>query len=213
MPTASGCVDDRRRLSSPFSGYERNVSLKTLVESWPVARQLLDGDPLGRGRAVQSERSRTLKPRIDEADRVAHSICPFCAVGCAQLAYVKDGEVIQVEGDPGSPISRGRLCPKGASSLSLHRGSFRELKVKYRRPYGTEWEELPLEDAMEMIADRLVKTRDETWQDKTSKGEPARRTMGIANLGGATLDNEENYLMKKLLTSLGIVQVENQARI
>jgi formate dehydrogenase major subunit len=196
-----------------LEGNDGDMGVKKLIESWPLARQVLEGDPLGVGKAVQSERSRTLRPRIADADHVAHSICPFCAVGCAQLAYVKDGEVIQVEGDPASPISRGRLCPKGASSLNLHRGALRELKVKYRRPYGTAWEELPLEDAMEMIVDRVLKTREETWQDKTPKGEPARRTMGIANLGGATLDNEENYLMKKLLTALGIVQVENQARI
>jgi formate dehydrogenase major subunit len=197
----------------PPEGNEGDVRVKKLIESWPLARQVLEGDPLGVGKSVQSERSRTLRPRIADADHVAHSICPFCAVGCAQLAYVKDGEVIQVEGDPASPISRGRLCPKGASSLSLHRGSLRELKVKYRPPYGTAWEELPLEDAMEMIVDRVLETREETWQHVTPKGEPARRTMGIAYLGGATLDNEENYLMKKLLTALGIVQVENQARI
>jgi formate dehydrogenase major subunit len=184
-----------------------------LLESWPVVRQLREGDPLGLGKAVQSPKSRALTPRIAHADTVAQSICPFCAVGCAQLAYVKDGEVIQVEGDPASPISRGRLCPKGAASRNMHSGPLREYKVKYRRPYGTHWEELPLEQAMEMIADRIIRTRDETWQAETPDGMPARRTMGIANLGGATLDNEENYLMKKLLTALGVVQVENQARI
>ena len=184
-----------------------------LLESWPVVRQLREGDPLGLGKAAQSPKSRTLKPRIASADHVAQSICPFCAVGCAQLTYVKGGEVIQVEGDPASPISRGRLCPKGAATKNMHNGPLREYKVKYRRPYGTEWEELPLEQAMEMIVDRILDTRAETWQDETDDGAPARRTMGIANLGGATLDNEENYLIKKLLTALGIVQVENQARI
>jgi formate dehydrogenase major subunit len=178
-----------------------------LIERWPVVRQLREGDPLGRGHAVRSDRSRTLKARIDEADHVAHSICPFCAVGCAQLVYVKDGEVTQVEGDPASPISRGRLCPKGAASKSLHDGPRREYKVKYRRPYSTHWEELPLDDAMEMIADRILEARAGDWDAKN------RRTMSIANLGGATLDNEENYLIKKLCTALGIVQVENQARI
>jgi formate dehydrogenase major subunit len=192
---------------------KRPVGLTKLLESWPVVRQLREGDPLGLGKAAQSPRSRALKPRIAEADHVARSICPYCAVGCAQLAYVKDGEVIQVEGDPASPISRGRLCPKGAASKSLHAGALREYKVKYRRPYGTQWEELSLEQAMEMIADRVVRTRDETWQEETPGGSPAKRTMGIANLGGATLDNEENYLIKKLCTALGIVQVENQARI
>jgi len=189
------------------------VGFTKLLESWPVVRQLREGDPLGLGKAAQSERSRSLQPRIAHADHVAQSICPFCAVGCAQLVYVKDGEVIQVEGDPASPISRGRLCPKGAASKNMHDGPLREYKVKYRRPYATQWEELPLEQAMDMIVDRILRTRDETWEEETPDGKPARRTMGIANLGGATLDNEENYLMKKLLTALGIVQVENQARI
>ena len=189
------------------------MNLVKRLEAWPVVRQLREGDTLGLGRAVQSERSKTLKPRIDEADHVARSICPFCAVGCAQLVYVKDGEVIQIEGDPASPISRGRLCPKGAASQNYVQSPLREYKVKYRRPYGTRWEELSLDQAMEMIVERIVRTRDETWQAETETGRPANRTLGIANLGGATLDNEENYLMKKLLTALGVVQVENQARI
>jgi formate dehydrogenase major subunit len=183
------------------------VRTRELIARWPVLRQLREGDPLGLGRAVQTERSRTLKPRIDEADHVAQSVCPFCAVGCGQLVYVKDGEVSHIEGDPASPISRGRLCPKGQASKSLVTGPLREYKVKYRRPYGTRWEELPLEQAMEMIADRFVETRAAAWDDE------ANRTLAIGNLGGATLDNEENYLIKKLCFALGIVQVENQARI
>jgi formate dehydrogenase major subunit len=189
------------------------MDVKHVLESWPLIRQFREGDPLGLGPAARSQQSRDLTPRIDEADRVTRSICPFCAVGCAQLAYVKDGTVIQVEGDPASPISRGRLCPKGAASKSLHDGALRELKVKYRPPYGTSWEELSLDRAMDMIVDRILATREATWQEETPEGNPAKRTMGIANLGGATLDNEENYLIKKLLTALGIVQVENQARI
>jgi formate dehydrogenase major subunit len=189
------------------------MQFSKLVARWPVYRQLTAGDPLGLGRAAQSGRSHELRPRIDEADHVARSVCPYCAVGCGQLVYVKGGEVTQIEGDPASPISRGRLCPKGAASRSFVRGPLREYKVKYRRPYGRHWEELSLDEAMEMIADRLIETRRATWQDETEDGMPARRTMGIANLGGATLDNEENYLIKKLLTALGIVQVENQARI
>ena len=184
-----------------------------LIESWPLVRQLRDGDPLGLGRSVRSERSRTLKPRIDEADHVVQSICPYCAVGCGQLVYVKDGEITHIEGDPASSISRGRLCPKGQASKSYANSPLREYKVKYRRPYGTRWEELSLEQAMDMIADRIVETRAATWQEKSEGGAPANRTMAIGNLGGATLDNEENYLIKKLLYSLGIVQVENQARI
>jgi len=189
------------------------VGLTKVLESWPVVRQLREGDPFARGKAAQSRRSRALTPRIAEADSVTRSICPFCAVGCAQLAYVKGGEVIQVEGDPASPISRGRLCPKGAATKNMHAGPLREYKVKYRRPYATHWDELPLEEAMDMIVERIVRTREETWEEETPNGDPAKRTMGIANLGGATLDNEENYLIKKLCTALGIVQVENQARI
>jgi formate dehydrogenase major subunit len=117
------------------------------------------------------------------------------------------------DADPASPISRGRLCPKGAASKSLHSGPLREYRVKYRPPYGTAWEDLPLDRAVDMIADRIVATREATWEAETPDGNPARRTMGIANLGGATLDNEENYLIKKLLSALGVVQVENQARI
>jgi formate dehydrogenase major subunit len=194
--------------------YKRGaLGFSKLVESWPLVRQFREGDPLGRGKAVQSERSRSLKPRIDEADHVAHSICPYCAVGCGQLVYVKEGEVVQIEGDPASPISRGRLCPKGAASQNYVQGPLREYKVKYRRPYGNAWEELSLDEAMEMIVDRVIRTRDEHWQEENEKGDPAKRTLAIGNLGGATLDNEENYLIKKLMTALGIVQVENQARI
>jgi formate dehydrogenase major subunit len=184
-----------------------------LLSSWPVVRQLTEGDPLGLGKSVQSRRSQTLKPRIAEADHVASSICPYCAVGCAQLVYVKDGEVTQIEGDPRSPISRGRLCPKGSASLGYVRSPMREYKVKYRRPYATRWEDLPLDQAMDMIADRVLAARRAGWQDETPDGKPARRTLGLGNLGGATLDNEENYLIKKLMTALGVVQVENQARI
>jgi formate dehydrogenase major subunit len=212
--TASVSLADRwRSFQRTFGRYKRVVGLTKLLASWPVVRQLRDGDPLGLGSAVQSGRSKSLQPRIAQADKVAHSVCPFCAVGCAQLVYVQDGDVTQVEGDPASPISRGRLCPKGAATKNMHEGPLREYKVKYRRPHGTAWEELPLDRAMDMIADRIIRTREETWQETSPEGKPARRTMGIANLGGATLDNEENYLIKKLLTGLGIVQVENQARI
>ena len=190
-----------------------SAKLPRLISRWPVLRQVREGDLTGRGRAAQSQRSRALRARLDEADRVAHSICPFCAVGCGQLVYVKDGEVTHIEGDPASPISRGRLCPKGQASRSYVRSPLREYRVKYRRPYGTAWEELPLDRAMDMIADRLLAARDATWEDETPTGVPARRTMAIAQLGGATLDNEENYLMRKLTAALGIVQVENQARI
>jgi formate dehydrogenase major subunit len=189
------------------------MSVGEAIARWPVLRQLREGDPLGLGRAVRSPRSEALRPRTEDAEHVVQSICPYCAVGCSQLVYVKDGEVSHIEGDPASPISRGRLCPKGQASKSYVQSPLREYKVKYRRPYGTRWEELSLDEAMELIAQRVIDTRAETWQEETEDGNPANRTLGVGNLGGATLDNEENYLIKKLCVALGIVQVENQARI
>jgi formate dehydrogenase major subunit len=187
--------------------------MRTRLGSWPLVRQVTERDPLGLGRSARSARSSTLRPRIDDAETVASSVCPYCAVGCGQLVYVKQGDVVQIEGDPRSPISRGRLCPKGSASLGYVKGPLREYKVKYRRPFGTDWEELPLEQAMHMIADRIIETRARTWTETDAEGNPTKRTLGIANLGGATLDNEENYLIKKLMTALGVVTVENQARI
>jgi formate dehydrogenase major subunit len=185
---------------------------RTWLDAWPVFRQLTGPDPLGRGSAAMSRRSAEIQPRTATADRVVGSVCPYCAVGCAQRVFVKDEKVIQIEGDPDSPVSRGRLCPRGSASKQLVTSPTRERKIKYRRPYGTEWEELDLDTAMEMIADRVLKTRNEYWQWEQD-GKRTRRTMGIASLGGATLDNEENYLMKKLYTAMGAIQVENQARI
>ena len=146
------------------------------------------------------------------------SLCPYCAVGCALIAYTKQGadgktQLIQIEGDPDSPISRGRLCPKGSASKQLVTSPGRLTRVRYRRPHGTEWEDLPLEQAMDMIADRVLATRAATWQDHDAEGRRVNRTLGMASLGGATLDNEENYLIKKLFTALGAIQIENQARI
>ncbi len=178
----------------------------------PLLEQLR-GDLSGRGSAVRSPRSAALRPRTADADAVVKSICPFCAVGCGQRVYVKDGEVTQIEGDPDSPISRGRLCPKGAASRGLVKSPSREYKVKYRPPNATDWQELELDRAMEMIADRVIATRPDGWQAETDEGGRLNRTMSIGSLGGATLDNEENYLIKKLFTGLGIVQIENQARI
>lgn len=181
--------------------------------SWPVLRQLTGSDPLGRGTAARSRTTDETTPRTATADRVARSVCPYCAVGCGQRVFVKDEQVVQIEGDPDSPISRGRLCPKGAASKSLVTGPERLAKVRYRRPYATEWEDLELGTAVEMIADRVLATRARTWQQTDRDGRLLRRTMGIAALGGATLDNEENYLIKKLFTAMGAVQIENQARI
>ena len=180
---------------------------------WPVARQLRTGDVHADARTSFSRRSIELRPRTESADRVVKSICPYCAVGCGQLVYVRDGKVDQIEGDPDSPISRGRLCPKGAASKSLVTSPLRLTKVKYRRAHGTEWEELGLDEAMDMIADRVIETRRATWEDADDQGNKLNRTMGIAMLGGATLDNEENYLIKKSFTAMGAVQIENQARI
>jgi formate dehydrogenase major subunit len=170
-------------------------------------------EPLGLGASAQSRRSEKLTPRTQQADRVVQSICPYCAVGCGQKVYVKDEKVVQIEGDPDSPISRGRLCPKGAGSLGYVNSPLRETKVKYRRPFGKQWEELDLDQAMDMIADRVIKTRDETWEATNDKGQILNRTLGLAVLGGATLDTEENYLLKKSFTAMGAVSIENQARI
>ncbi len=190
-----------------------------VVSQWPVVRQVASADPIGLGESAYSQRTRELQPRTASADRVARSICPYCAVGCGQLVYVKDEKIIDIEGDPDSPNSQGCLCPKGAATFQLVTGSHRQKKVLHRRPGAKHWEEMPLEEAMERIAQLVKRTREETWEDRDENpesvfaGKPVRRTLGIAHLGGATLDNEENYLLKKLYTALGIVQVENQARI
>jgi formate dehydrogenase major subunit len=180
---------------------------------WPVVRQFTGIDPLGRGAAAESRGSREWTARTETADKVVKSVCPYCAVGCGQNVYVKDGRVTQIEGDPDSPVSRGRLCPKGAASEQLVNAPNRIKHVMYRRPGGTEWERLDAERALDMIADRVVASRSRWWQDTDENGQVLRRTMGIAALGGATLDNEENYLIKKLFTALGAIQIENQARI
>ncbi len=193
------------------------MGIRNLIPAWSVLRQIRGRDGLALGKAAQSSLQANLVPRTRRADSITKSICPYCAVGCGQRVYVEDGRITQIEGDPDSPISRGRLCPKGAASRSLVQSPTREYKVKYRRPHATEWEYLDLDTAMDMIADRLIKTREETWEDtqQTENGEELKlhRTLGFAHLGGATLDNEENYLMKKVYTAMGAIQVENQARI
>jgi formate dehydrogenase major subunit len=180
---------------------------------WPVARQVARGDVLGLGASAASPRTEALRPRTEDADQVVRSVCPYCAVGCGQLVYVEDGAITDIEGDPDSPLSEGCLCPKGAATYQLVTGPQRIDRVLYRRPHGTEWETLPLERAMDMVAARVKAARDQTWQDRLDDERALNRTLGIAHLGGATLDNEENYLIKKLFTALGVVQVENQARI
>ncbi len=190
-----------------------------VLSEWPVVRQVVARDVGGLGDTAASARTRELEPRTKRADRVARSVCPYCAVGCGQLVYVKDERIIDIEGDPESPISQGCLCPKGAATFQLVTGSHRTEHVLYRRPGGKEWERIPLEKAMDMVAERVKASREATWQERVEEkgaeheGDLVRRTLGIAHLGGATLDNEENYLLKKLYTALGVVQVENQARI
>ncbi len=180
---------------------------------WPVLRQFRSGDYLGRGPAVESARTRNLTSRNETADRVVQSVCPYCAVGCGQRVYVKDEKVIQIEGDTDSPVSRGRLCPKGSASEQLVNAPGRQYEVLYRAPKSKEWQHLDRDTAIEMIAQRFVESRRNGWQERDDKGRLLRRTMGIASLGGATLDNEENYLIKKLFTAAGAIQIENQARI
>ncbi|HEY3942755.1 MAG TPA: formate dehydrogenase [Acidimicrobiales bacterium] len=183
------------------------------IMDWAVLRQLRSGDRFGRGAGVKSPASGRLGPRTAGADKVVKSVCPYCGVGCAQNVYVKDGKVVQIEGDPDSPVSRGRLCPKGSASLQLTTGSARRHQCLYRPPHATDWEPIELERALDMVADRVIATRRDNWQWSDEEGTDVRRTLGIASLGGATLDNEENYLIKKLWTSLGVIQVENQARV
>src|SRR3954453_23171435 len=172
------------------------------MERWPVARQLRTGDLKGLHGTSTSPYTEQLHPRTEDADRVVRSVCPYCAVGCGQLVYVQDEKVTQIEGDPASPVSRGRLCPKGAATKQLVTNPARETRVRYRRPGGTDWEDLDLDTAMDRIADRVVRTRRESWSEHDAQGRRTRRTMAIAMLGGATLDNEENYLIKKLGTAL-----------
>ena len=185
--------------------------LRSLLSRWPLIEQIRTGAD-GTGSEAMSQRTRELLPKNHDA-KVARSICPYCGVGCGQLVYHKQGKLISIEGDPESPISRGRLCPKGADTFELHTHPGRLKKVKYRAPYSRKWEDIELETAMDMVADRVWETRDRTFQEKR-EGESLMQTTAIAHLGGATLDNEENYLIKKMFTAgLGMVCVSNQARI
>ena len=159
-----------------------------------------------------SEKTRALHARIDGAD-VARSICPYCGVGCGQLIYHRDGKLVSIEGDPESPISQGNLCPKGAASFQLLTHDRRETAVKYRAPGAKNWSSLSLDRAMEMVAERVWESRKRTFV-REKNGSVVNQTEGVCHLGGATLDNEENYLIKKLFTGgLGMVCVSNQARI
>jgi formate dehydrogenase major subunit len=192
----------------PIQGWD---VLQNLLSRWPLIQQIRTGAD-GTGRESMSRRTLNLRPKNEGAD-VARSICPYCGVGCGQLVYHKHGKLVSIEGDPQSPISRGHLCPKGADTFELHTHPGRLSKVKYRRPYSRQWEELDLETAMNMVADRVWDTRERTFEEKRD-GEVLMQTTGMAHLGGATLDNEENYLIKKLFCAgLGMVCISNQARI
>lgn len=185
--------------------------MKELLERWPLMRQILHGGN-GTGREAMSKATKALKPRNHGA-QVSRSICPYCGVGCGQLVYHKNGQLISIEGDPESPISRGHLCPKGSASYQLLTHPQRATKVLYRRPGGPQWEELDLETAMDMVAERVWDSRERTFVENRDD-KRLMNTTAIAHLGGATLDNEENYLIKKLFTAgLGMVCVSNQARI
>jgi formate dehydrogenase major subunit len=177
----------------------------------------------GLGPRAMSEHTRGAGSRIAGL-KVTESVCPYCAVGCGQLVYTRErsgdegsargrSELVDIEGNPRSPINQGTLCPKGSASRQLIQQPGRLHTVLYRRPHGTEWEEIPLEQAMDMIADRVIAARENHWQDRDDRGWKVDRTLGFAHLGGATLDNEENYVLKKLWTALGAIQIENQARI
>jgi formate dehydrogenase major subunit len=182
------------------------------IDDWPLLRQLRGENPLRE--AAESDASRSLRARLEEADRVGTSICPYCAVGCAQLVYARGDQIIHIEGDPRSPINQGTLCPKGSATFGWLVNPNRFTKVKYRAPYSDHWEERPLDWAMERIAQLIKQTRDETFVKELPDGTVVNHTLAIASLGGATLDNEENYLKKKLFAGgLGMVWIENQARV
>ena len=194
-------ADDRQPGSRP-AAFERARRL-------PVVGRALDW---GMGSSATSPKTKRAGSRIAGL-KVTESVCPYCAVGCGQVVYTREGRLVDIEGNPRSPINQGTLCPKGSASRQLIQQPGRLTKVLYRRPYGTEWEELELEQAMDMIAERVIAAREAGWQDVNERGWRVDRTLGFAHLGGATLDNEENSLIKKLFTAMGAIQIENQARI
>src|SRR6476661_3677719 len=204
-------IDDNLRgsLMASFNKATSREEFFSAFRNWPIPKQLAGEDP--KCTAAQSELSRKLRPRLEEADRVGTSICPYCAVGCAQLIYAKGNDVIHIEGDPRSPINQGTLCPKGAATFGWMTSQQRINHVLYRAPHSLRWEQKPLDWAMDRIAALVKKTRDETFVETLPGGETVNHTLGIGSLGGATLDNEENYLIKKLFSGgLGMVWIENQ---
>ncbi len=182
-----------------------------LLDRWPALRQLTGASTR---EAATSARTRDLHSRLRGPGlKTVPSICPYCAVGCGTLIHTRDGQIIDIEGDPASPINEGTLCPKGADIFQYSVNPQRLTKALYRRPYGTEWEEVDLEWAMDRIAERFRETRDRTFRMQDDEGNPVRSTEAIGFLGGAALDNEENYLIKKFCVGAGVTFVENQARI
>jgi formate dehydrogenase major subunit len=187
------------------------MTWRDVLASWPAVRQLRLGSP-GTGRDAMSEATRALRPRTEGAS-TARSICPYCAVGCGQIITHREGRLLSVEGDPQSPVSRGRLCPKGAATFDLLTHGGRATRVRYRAPRADRWTDLDLETAMDMVAERVWRSRERHFIVERD-GAPLMQCPSIAHLGGATLDNEENYLIKKLFTGgLGMVAISNQARI
>jgi len=185
--------------------------ISEFLSRWPLIHQIRNGAD-GTGIEAMTDRTRNLRPKTNGAE-VARSICPYCGVGCGQLVYHKNNQLISIEGDPASPISRGHLCPKGADTFELHTHLGRLKTVKYRAPYSLEWQDIPLDDAMDMVAKRVWDTREKNFEESRD-GQSLMQTTAIAHLGGATLDCEENYLIKKLFTAgLGMVCLSNQARI
>jgi formate dehydrogenase major subunit len=170
------------------------------------------GEHVGPLPNVLSQRSKTLRPRIAEK-KATPGICPYCAVGCSTLVYSEGNTIVDIEGNPDSPINGGTLCPKGAATFQLHNNRNRWTTVKYRAPHAREWTDVPYAWAMERIAERVKETRDRTFTEYDERGYRVNRTMAIASLGGATLDNEENYLITKLMRNIGTPFIENQARI
>jgi formate dehydrogenase major subunit len=204
-------VGHKKDIAEGLGGSNDMTSLTALLSKWPLVRQIREQVD-GTGLESMSDKTRALHARIDDA-QVARSICPYCGVGCGQLIYHKDGKLVSIEGDPESPISQGNLCPKGAASYQLLTHNRRETKTKYRAPRAKEWSEISLNQAMDMVADRVWESRKRTFVHKEN-GATINHTAAICHLGGATLDNEENYLIKKLFTGgLGMVCISNQARI
>ena len=188
------------------------AGLAELFSKWPLLRQIRERKD-GAGPESMSDKTRAMHARTDGA-QVARSVCPYCGVGCGQLIFHKDGKLISIEGDPESPINQGNLCPKGAASYQLLTHSRRLTKMKYRAPHTKDWTEISLERAMEMVAERVWESRRRTFVEKDDQGHTVNHTTAICHLGGATLDNEENYLIRKLFTlGLGMVCISNQARI